>query len=84
MQAGTFITPQLRLVRLVGQGGMGSVWLADHVSLCTQVVVKFCQGDLAARRSSLADLPAGYRLSYDPANHVDRLGFRCARNEPIR
>jgi serine/threonine-protein kinase len=53
MQAGTFITPQLRLVRLIGQGGMGSVWLADHVSLCTQVVVKFCQGDLAARRSAV-------------------------------
>lgn len=36
-----YITPTLRLVRQLGQGGMGSVWIADHLGLHTQVVVKF-------------------------------------------
>ncbi|XXX74181.1 serine/threonine-protein kinase [Sorangium sp. So ce134] len=37
MQVGS----QLRLLRALGQGGMGSVWLAEHVGLRTQVAVKF-------------------------------------------
>ncbi len=38
---GVLITPNISLVRLLGQGGMGSVWLADHLTLHTQVAVKF-------------------------------------------
>ena len=41
MQAGQQITGNLRLVRQLGQGGMGSVWIADHLALGTQVAVKF-------------------------------------------
>ena len=39
--AGAFVTPSIRLVRMLGRGGMGSVWVADHLGLHTQVVVKF-------------------------------------------
>ncbi|MEO6418452.1 MAG: serine/threonine-protein kinase, partial [Polyangiaceae bacterium] len=42
------VTPTLRLVTPLGQGGMGSVWVADHLSLRTRVVVKFMSGVLAA------------------------------------
>jgi serine/threonine-protein kinase len=41
MQPGQHITSTLRLVRLLGKGGMGSVWVADHLALATQVAVKF-------------------------------------------
>ncbi|UQA57649.1 serine/threonine-protein kinase [Polyangium aurulentum] len=41
MQPGQHITSTLRLVRLIGKGGMGSVWVADHLALATQVAVKF-------------------------------------------
>ena len=38
---GQEISPTLRLVRELGQGGMGSVWAADHKTLKVQVAVKF-------------------------------------------
>jgi serine/threonine-protein kinase len=41
MRAGEHVTPQVRLVRSIGSGGMGSVWVADHLALKTQVAVKF-------------------------------------------
>ena len=31
------VSANVRLVRLLGQGGMGSVWVADHLTLRTQV-----------------------------------------------
>jgi serine/threonine protein kinase len=41
------ITPSVRLVRPLGAGGMGAVWVADHLTLNTQVVVKFMSAELA-------------------------------------
>jgi len=41
MKAGQLVTPTLRLTRLLGKGGMGSVWLADHLTLGSQVAIKF-------------------------------------------
>jgi serine/threonine-protein kinase len=47
LQVGAHVTANIRLVRLLGQGGMGSIWLADHLGLHTQVVVKFVSAELA-------------------------------------
>ena len=47
MFEGQQITPTLRLVRVLGNGGMGSVWIADHLALRTQVAVKFMDAALA-------------------------------------
>jgi serine/threonine-protein kinase len=47
MFEGQLVTPTLRLVRVLGGGGMGSVWVADHLALHTQVVVKFMDAKLA-------------------------------------
>ncbi len=50
---GTFVTPHVRLVRLIGKGGMASVWLADHLKLDSQVAVKFLDPLLVARSPTL-------------------------------
>jgi hypothetical protein len=36
---GTMVTPNVRLVELVARGGMGSVWMAEHLGLETRVAV---------------------------------------------
>lgn len=43
---GDFVTPNLRLVSPLGKGGMGHVWVAEHLGLRTNVVVKFMAGHL--------------------------------------
>lgn len=47
MDAGQKISDNIQLVRLLGEGGMGSVWVADHLTLHTQVAVKFMSSALA-------------------------------------
>jgi eukaryotic-like serine/threonine-protein kinase len=43
---GKQITKAVSLIEPLGAGGMGAVWLADHLSLKTRVVVKFMLGSL--------------------------------------
>jgi serine/threonine protein kinase len=46
--AGSFVTPTVRLVSQLAQGGMGTVWVAEHLVLETKVVVKLMTKELAA------------------------------------
>jgi len=46
LEPGYHVSPHVRLVRLLRMGGMGSVWVADHLALHTQVAVKFMATDL--------------------------------------
>ncbi len=41
------VADRYRLTRMIGRGGMGSVWEGVHVSLGTRVAVKFIDGELA-------------------------------------
>ncbi len=50
---GTKVTPNVKLDRLLGQGGMGSVWTADHLTLGTQVAVKFIDPELVKEHPTL-------------------------------
>jgi serine/threonine-protein kinase len=45
---GVAVGQNLRLVRLLARGGMGSVWVADHLGLKTTVAVKFIDESLGA------------------------------------
>lgn len=45
-QAGDLVTDNLKLVRLLGRGGMGSVWVARHLTLDVDVAVKFITKEL--------------------------------------
>jgi serine/threonine-protein kinase len=53
-EAGTQVTSVVRLVRPLGRGGMGAVWVAEHQTLRTEVVVKFMADALAFDPVSLA------------------------------
>lgn len=47
LAAGAWVTPNVRLERPIGAGGMGAVWLAEHTTLRTKVVVKLMRPELA-------------------------------------
>ncbi len=49
LQAGDFVTPAVRLVRPLAEGGMGRVWVAEHQGLHAQVVVKLMAPEMAER-----------------------------------
>jgi serine/threonine-protein kinase len=46
---GVHITPSLRLTRLLAEGAMGQVWVADHLTLDLEVAVKFIRSTAARR-----------------------------------
>jgi serine/threonine-protein kinase len=50
--SGAEIAPNIRLVRPLGRGGMGVLWLAEHRTLRTEVVVKFLNDELAGDPSN--------------------------------
>ncbi|MBI2394006.1 MAG: protein kinase [Deltaproteobacteria bacterium] len=54
MEIGEFVTPSLRLSRRLGAGGMGTVWVARHVGLQSDVVVKFITGEHARNAEVVA------------------------------
>jgi serine/threonine protein kinase len=47
LQENMVVADRFRLVRMIGRGGMGSVWSAMHLGLDTPCAVKFIEGELA-------------------------------------
>jgi eukaryotic-like serine/threonine-protein kinase len=54
LRAGRVILGRFRLERYLGRGGMGTVWEARHLSLETQIAIKFLNEDLSRRQDVLA------------------------------
>ncbi len=54
LRPGDNVTPSVRLVEPIGHGGMGTVWLAEHLVLDTRVVVKVMANGLESRADVLA------------------------------
>src|SRR5690606_12460272 len=50
---GTIVADRYRVERLIGQGGMGSVWAARHLSLGQLVAIKFIHPRLLGSREAL-------------------------------
>ena len=50
---GRVIAGRYRLVSQLGQGGMGSVWRADHMSLSSPVAIKLIDSEIARRPEML-------------------------------
>jgi eukaryotic-like serine/threonine-protein kinase len=51
---GMLVGNKVRLKRLLGKGGMGSVWVADHLGLQTEVAVKFISAEVAEHGEAVA------------------------------
>jgi serine/threonine-protein kinase len=52
LQPGTIIPGNIRLESLLGMGGMGSVWIAEHLGLKTRVAVKFMSPESVQRKNA--------------------------------
>jgi len=55
LTVGTQVTANVHLVELLGEGGMGSVWVAEHEGLQTRVAVKFIAADLIREDPTLLE-----------------------------
>lgn len=53
LRAGLMVTPRVRLSAPLGQGGMGRVWVGEHLTLRKQVAVKFVDLDKIGRDPSI-------------------------------
>ena len=65
--AGDVIARKYRLVRLLGEGGMGAVWLADNITLDVQVAIKLIRREIATAETSerlLQEARAAARLGH--------------------
>lgn len=51
---GTMVTANVRLLHRLGEGGMGSVWVAEHLGLDTEVAVKFIAAEYAKEPDAIA------------------------------
>ena len=70
MKEGALIADRYRLVREIGSGGMGAVWLAEHTSLKTSFAIKLIhsnltsQAEVRARFSREAQIAARLKSSH--------------------
>lgn len=73
-EPGDVIMGRYRLVSLLGQGGMGSVWRAEHTELKNQVAIKLLDGAIASNPEMIARFLREARAAASLQNrHVIRI-----------
>jgi serine/threonine-protein kinase len=79
LHEGYVVSDRFRLQKILGRGGMGSVWVAQHLSLHIDVAVKFIDGRLAGRedlRSRFAqEARTAARIQSPHVVHILDYGF---------
>ena len=71
---GALISGKYRIVRLIGDGGMGTVYEARHEVLGSRVALKFLHADLAKRPGLTGPSGTGARTSTSMAANAARTG----------
>jgi len=82
---GDIIADKYQLVRLIGTGGMGTVWIAHNLALDVQVAIKLIRGESASPASSgrlLQEARAAARLGHPGIVRVFDFG-RTSHDEPF-
>jgi eukaryotic-like serine/threonine-protein kinase len=54
LEPGRIIEGRIRLERVLGKGGMGNIWVAEHLALKTRVAVKFMAPEIAEIKEARA------------------------------
>lgn len=81
LEVGQVFSGTLRLIRKIADGGMGSVWIAEHLVLGTEVAVKFMSGPWAAVPSARARFLREARMTANiDSPHVVRV-LDCRHDE---
>jgi serine/threonine-protein kinase len=83
-EPGVVIAEKYRLLRLLGEGGMGAVWLAHNVTLDSEVAIKLIRNEAApeAKARLLQEARAAARLSHPSIVRVFDFG-QTALGDPF-
>jgi eukaryotic-like serine/threonine-protein kinase len=84
-EAGDLVSKKYRLKQLLGQGGMGSVWLASNITLDAPVALKLIRSDVRSPDSAerlLNEARAAARLRHPSIVRVFDFG-QTEREEPF-
>ncbi len=83
--AGEVIADKYRLISMIGEGGMGSVWVARNLALDVQVALKLIRSDIEAEGAAerlLTEARAAARLKHPSIVRVFDFG-RTRRRDPF-
>ncbi len=87
MEQDTVLNEKYRLIGLIGQGGMGAVWRAQHLGLDSPVAVKVMTPEMAANPEAVARFTREARAAASLRSpHVVQIldyGVDPVRNEPF-
>ncbi len=55
LEAGALVTDKVRLLHLLREGGIGTVWVGEHLTFESRVAVKFVSAELARKSDSAVE-----------------------------